>query len=80
MGHFGQLVRQARLKHNLTQRETASKLGYSTVSFINKVEKGTSGVIGWDLKAWSQVLKVPVKNLKKKKVADYKSKVLAQVK
>lgn len=79
MTKFGEVVRQYRLKGQLTQAQVAKKMGYKTVQYVSNVERGVSSVQKKRFKKLSKVLGAPVQALVEARVADFKLSLLKEV-
>jgi transcriptional regulator with XRE-family HTH domain len=76
MNQTGKLIRQAREKAGLTQREVSDRFGFTTSQFISNLERGLSPVPMSMIRKLSRILKISERDLVKTSVEDFKGAML----
>lgn len=77
MRKFGAIVKKARVKAGLTQKNVSEKLNYATPQFVSNWERGLSVVASNDIKKLAQILNIDVE-LIRKAVTKHKTEAITQ--
>ncbi|MFN7825625.1 MAG: helix-turn-helix domain-containing protein [Pseudobdellovibrionaceae bacterium] len=78
-GKIGELIREYRLKANMSQKEIADKLGYTQPVFVSLIENGASKVPLQSLGELINILGIPEKKITKILVESYAERVKAEI-
>lgn len=76
---LGQMVREYRLKADMTQLELANKLGYESMQFVSLFERGLSKIPLKVIGKLVVILGIPEKKITKNLVDVYTTDVNAQI-
>lgn len=79
MNRAGKLIKERRLKKNITQWELAYDLGLSTAQFISNIERGRAPLPAKYIPKLSSCLKVSAKTLMEANIKDYYEKMEQEV-
>lgn len=76
---LGNLVREYRLKNNMTQLDLAQKLGYDSTQFVSLFERGVSKIPYQTLGQLIVILGMPEKKVMKSLLSSYEETVREKI-
>lgn len=73
MSSVGRLIREARIKRGLTQKDISDLLGFTTPQFVSNLEHSKSPLPANLIPKLSKILKIPKRELIEAHLEDYRT-------